>query len=111
MAMQLNPPPGWQPDPSWPPPPPGRQLWVDGIVSYSHIYRLAVATGQTGTAARLMPLSVDRLIVAGLVILYQTWPSQQWLGWLGVVPDVAATLFANVESGISHGWLAARVDE
>ena len=81
-----------------------------GIVSYSHIYRLALATGQTGTAARLMPLSVDCLIIAGSVILFQAGPSQQWLGWLGVAPGVAATLFANVESGISHGWLAATVN-
>ena len=36
-----------------------------GIVSYSHIYALAVRTGQAGTAARLLPLSVDLLIVAG----------------------------------------------
>ena len=80
-----------------------------GIVSYSHIYRLAVATGQAGTAARLMPFSVDALIVAGSVILFQAGTRQQWLGWLGVGPGVAATVFANVESGIGHGWLAATV--
>jgi hypothetical protein len=80
-----------------------------GIVSYSHIYWLAVATGQAGTAARLMPFSVDALIVAGSVILFQASARQQWLGWLGVGPGVAATVFANVESGISHGWLAAIV--
>ena len=80
-----------------------------GIVSYSHIYRLAVATGQAGTAARLMPLSVDCLIIAGSVILFQAGARQQWLGWLGVGPGVAATVFATGESGIGHGWLAATV--
>lgn len=80
-----------------------------GVISYSHIYRLAVATGQAGIAARLMPLSVDFLIVAGSVILFQAGMRQQWLGWLGVGPGVTATVFANVESGIGHGWLAATV--
>ena len=32
---------------------------------------------------------------------------QPYLGWLGVVPGVGASLFANVESGITYGWLAA----
>jgi hypothetical protein len=79
-----------------------------GIVSYSHIYALAVRTGQSGTAARLLPLSVDLLIVAGSVILLAD-AGRSRLGWLGVGPGVAATLFANVESGIGHGWLAATV--
>ena len=41
------------------------------VVSYSHIYDLGRAHGQSGTAARLLPLSVDGLIVAaGLVLLH-----------------------------------------
>ena len=79
-----------------------------GIVSYSHIYALAVRTGQSGTAARLLPLSVDLLIVAGSVILLAD-SGRSRLGWLGVGPGVAATLFANIESGLGHGWLAAMV--
>jgi len=53
-----------------------------GIVSYSHIYALAVRTGQAGTAARLLPLSVDLLIVAGSVILLAD-SDRSRLGWLG----------------------------
>ncbi len=34
------------------------------VVSYSHIYGLGRAHGQDGTAARLLPLSVDGLILA-----------------------------------------------
>ena len=34
------------------------------IVSYSHIYDLGRLHGQAGTAARLLPLSVDGLILA-----------------------------------------------
>jgi hypothetical protein len=40
-----------------------------GIVSYSHIYDLARAHGQTGAALRLLPLSVDLLIMAGSIIV------------------------------------------
>ena len=29
------------------------------------------------------------------------------LGWLGIGPGVAISVFANVESGIRYGWLAA----
>jgi hypothetical protein len=36
------------------------------VVSYSHIYGLGRAHGQDGTAARLLPLSVDGLILAAL---------------------------------------------
>src|SRR5258707_7108875 len=39
------------------------------VVSYSHIYDLARAHGQTGTAARLLPLSVDGLILAASLVL------------------------------------------
>jgi len=54
-----------------------------------------------------MPFGVDGLIVVGSVVLLQAAPGQAWLGWLGVVPGVAASLFANVESGLRWGPLAA----
>lgn len=54
-----------------------------------------------------MPFGVDGLIVVGSVVLLQAAPGQTWLGWLGVIPGVAASLFANVESGLRWGPLAA----
>jgi len=39
------------------------------VVSYSHIYGLGRAHGQDGTAARLLPLSVDGLILAASLVL------------------------------------------
>jgi hypothetical protein len=39
------------------------------VVSYSHIYGLGQAHGQDGTAARLLPLSVDGLILAASLVL------------------------------------------
>lgn len=76
-----------------------------GVVSYGHIETLALAQHQTLTAARMYPLCIDGLIVAGSVILL----TGSRLGWLGVVPGVAMTGFANIESGITWGWLAATV--
>jgi hypothetical protein len=76
---------------------------IAGIVSFGHIETLALSVHQTLAAARMLPGSVDFLIVAGSAILL----AGSALGWLGVVPGVAATLFANVESGLPHGPLSA----
>lgn len=80
---------------------------VTGIISYTHIYRLTLAMHQPLMVARLMPFGVDGLIVVGSVVLLQPPPGQRYLGWLGVGPGVLISLFANVESGIAFGWLAA----
>ena len=76
---------------------------VTGIVSYSHIHRLTLVLHQPPMVAALMPFGVDGLIVAGSVVLLQG----SLLGWAGVGPGAAISLFANVESGIGFGWLAA----
>jgi len=76
------------------------------VVSYSHIYDLGRVHGQSGTAARLLPLSVDGLILAAsLVLLHEgrreagsTTLARSML-WLGV----AATVFANVAYGAPYG--------
>jgi Protein of unknown function (DUF2637) len=78
---------------------------IAGIVSFSHIEALGLRTGQTITDARLLPLAVDGLIVAGSVILL----AGSWLGWIGVSLGVAGTLYANVMSGLPRGPLAATV--
>ena len=78
---------------------------IAGIVSFSHIEALGLRTGQSITDARLLPLAVDGLIIAGSVILL----AGSWLGWLGVAPGVAGTLYANVMSGLPRGPLAATV--
>lgn len=76
------------------------------IVSYSHIYYLGHTHGQDGTAARLLPLSVDGLILAsGLIMLYEARNGRdaptlaRVMSWLGV----AATLAANALFGWHFG--------
>lgn len=76
-----------------------------GIQSYSHIEQLAVRAAEPLTDARLLPLSLDGLIVAGVVIIL----AGSALGWLCVAPGVAGTLFANLAWGLPHGHLAATV--
>lgn len=78
---------------------------VAGIVSYAHIEHLALAEHQPLDLARLFPFAVDGLIMAGSAVLL----GGLRLGWLAVVPGIAATLFANVQSGLPFGVLAAVV--
>jgi hypothetical protein len=78
-----------------------------GVISYKHIYELSIALYQPPLVARLQPVGIDGLIVVGSVVLLQASPNHPYLGWFGVVPGVAASVFANIESGIAHGWLAA----
>jgi hypothetical protein len=72
------------------------------VVSYSHIYGLGRARGQDGTAARLLPLSVDGLILAAtLVLLHEARNDRdapalaRFILWLGI----SATIGANVAHG------------
>ena len=78
------------------------------VVSYSHIYGLGRAHGQDGTAARLLPLSVDGLILAAsLVLLHEARNGRDAPGlarfmlWLGI----AATIGANIAYGAGYGLL------
>jgi hypothetical protein len=82
------------------------------VVSYSHIYDLGRAHGQAGTAARLLPLSVDGLILAAsLVMLHEARNRRpapalaRFALWLGI----AATLGANAAYGAPFGPLGVVV--
>jgi len=82
------------------------------VVSYSHIYGLGRAHGQDGTAARLLPLSVDGLILAAsLVLLHEARndrdapPLARLMLWLGI----GATIGANIAFGTGYGLLGALI--
>ena len=84
------------------------------VVSYSHIYDLGRAHAQYGTAARLLPLSVDGLIVAATLVLFiqgqGARPDTRLARWMprGTLwPAIGATVAANVAYGLPHGWLSA----
>jgi hypothetical protein len=78
------------------------------VVSYSHIYGLGRAHGQDGTAARLLPLSVDGLILAAsLVLLHEARNDRdgprlaRFMLWLGIG--------ANIAYGAGYGLLGALI--
>ena len=82
------------------------------VVSYSHIYGLGRAHGQDGTAARLLPLSVDGLILAAsLVLLHEARNGRgapalaRLMLWLGI----GATIGANIAYGAGYGLLGALI--
>ena len=80
------------------------------IVSYSHIYDLAHAHGQSGTAGRLLPLSVDGLIVAAsMVMLHEARNARRppALARVMLGLGVAATIAANIAYGASYGATGA----
>jgi Protein of unknown function (DUF2637) len=82
------------------------------VVSYSHVFDLGRTHGQSGVAARLLPLSVDGLLLAAsLVLLHEARNNRtaprlaRLMLWLGI----AATLGANVAYGVPYGALGALV--
>ena len=78
---------------------------IAAVVSYAHIYDLGRAHGGTGVAARLLPLSVDALILVGeLMLLHEADRGRRFaLGWVLVWSGILATLAANVTYGAQFG--------
>jgi hypothetical protein len=80
---------------------------VAGFISYTHICALTLDLHQSWQTAHLMPFAVDGQIIVGSVVLLAARGRTAWWGWLGIVPGLAESLFANWESGIRYGLLAA----
>jgi hypothetical protein len=85
---------------------------IAAVVSYSHALALVEGHGETGTGARLMPLTVDGLIYASSMALLASarWrcrPPPLAYGLLAL--GIGATLAANVAHGLAHGPAGAAV--
>jgi hypothetical protein len=83
---------------------------IAAVVSYSHIYDLARHHAEAGTAARLLPVSVDGLIMsASLALLHAARKRLRapWMAYLMLWFGIAATIAANVAYGLPAGWMAA----
>ena len=80
------------------------------IQSYQHIYALAIAGHEDKLSARLLPLSVDGLIMAAsLIMLYSAISGKQVhpLARLMLISGIGATVAANVLFGLPFGSIAA----
>lgn len=83
--------------------------FCSGFISYTHIAALTEQLGGNWKTAHLMPLAVDGQIVIGSRYFMdgRNWWQKSAGLVFGVLPGIGESLFANWESGIVHGLLAA----
>ena len=77
---------------------------VAAVVSYGHIVNLFLSWHAPLYDARLMPVAIDGLIIIGAGAAKG---GQKLLGWSAIGPGLAASLYANVMSGLPYGRGAA----
>jgi hypothetical protein len=85
---------------------------VAAVISYRHAYELATTHGETGLTARLLPFTVDGLILAASMLILDAsrrhHPAPPLARWcLGA--GIAATIGANLAHGLGHGPIGALV--
>jgi Protein of unknown function (DUF2637) len=85
---------------------------VAAVISYRHAYELVSTHGETGMTARLMPFTVDGLILAASMLILDAnrrhQPSPPLARWcLGA--GILATVGANLAHGLGHGPIGALV--
>jgi hypothetical protein len=81
---------------------------IAAIVSYAHVESVALGHGYTLATARLLPLSVDGLVIAASMALGTgTRPA---LARTGLVLGILATVAANVVYGAHYGITGAVVN-
>lgn len=85
---------------------------VAAVISYRHAYELVSSHGETGLTARLVPFTVDGLIVAASMLILDANrrnrpvpPLAHWCLAAGIV----ATICANLAHGLGHGPIGALV--
>ena len=85
---------------------------VAAVISYRHAYELVSTHGETGMTARLLPFTVDGLILAASMLILdanrRNQPVPPLARWcLGA--GIAATIGANLAHGLGHGPIGALV--
>ena len=85
---------------------------VAAVISYRHAYELVTTHGETGLTARLLPFTVDGLILAASMLILDASrrhqsvpPLARWCLGAGI----AATIGANLAHGLGHGPIGALV--
>ena len=85
---------------------------VAAVISYRHAYELVCTHGESGVTARLVPFTVDGLILAASMLILdanrRSLPVPPLARWcLGA--GIAATIGANLAHGLGHGPIGALV--
>jgi len=85
---------------------------VAAVISYRHAYELVSSHGESGLTARLLPFTVDGLILAASMLTLDASrrnqpvpPLARWCLGAGI----AATIGANLAHGLGHGPIGALV--
>jgi hypothetical protein len=85
---------------------------VAAVISYRHAYELVSTHGETGATARLVPFTVDGIILAASMLILDANrrnrpvpPLARWCLGAGIL----ATIGANLAHGLSHGPIGALV--
>jgi hypothetical protein len=85
---------------------------VAATISYRHAYELVSTHGETGVTARLVPFTVDGLILAASMLILDANrrhrpvpPLARWCLGAGIL----ATIGANLAHGLGHGPIGALV--
>jgi hypothetical protein len=85
---------------------------VAAVISYRHAYELVSTHGETGLTARLLPFTVDGLILAASMLILDSNrrhqsvpPLARWCLGAGIL----ATIGANLAHGLGHGLIGALI--
>jgi uncharacterized protein DUF2637 len=85
---------------------------IAAVISYRHAYELVSSHGESGLTARLVPFTVDGLILAASMLIldasrrsHPAPPLARWCLGAGIV----ATICANLAHGLGHGPIGALV--
>ena len=82
---------------------------VAAVISYRHAYELVTTHGETGLTARLLPFTVDGLILAASMLILDASRRHQPVPPLArcLGAGIAATIGANLAHGLGHGPIGA----
>lgn len=85
---------------------------ITAAVSYEHEYQLAHRHGQAPWVSSLLPFTVDGMILGASVVI--VWAAsagirRPWRPLSVLLVGIAATIGANLASGLGDGWLGAAV--
>jgi hypothetical protein len=82
------------------------------VIGYQHAYELVSTHGETGVTARLLPFTVDGLILAASMLILDANRRSHPVPWLArwcLGAGITATTGANLAHGLGHGLIGALV--